>query len=56
MIFFVALGVAIVVVGVILWRRGTGGLGSNGASPTEAGVLGEKPHQQQNSFNPGGGA
>ena len=54
--FFVILVVAIVIVGVILWRRGSGGLGSQGSSSTEAGVLGEESHQQQNTFNPGAGA
>ena len=54
---YVIVGI-IIVIAVLAWvlsRRGSSGLGSSGSSDTEAGALGQT-HQQQNHFNPGGGA
>ncbi|PRY57538.1 hypothetical protein BCF74_11552 [Knoellia remsis] len=52
----IALVVIVAVLAIILWRRGSGGLGSSGHSDTEAGELGRSPHQQQNWLGGGGGA
>ena len=52
--FLIGIVVVIAILAYILYRRGSGGLGSSGSSDTEAGALAQQTHQGPSNWGTGG--